>query len=272
LVKKSATAKKFAISIFAFVYSVLWLSIPVIAGDDFRYFNDAIDYWNDKKIEPLNKKIESPGSVEGKLKKQNDFDWKKHLDPQNPEFFKEGDHVPPEPFMEIVRNPSDENLKLWFQYIDKKNELMSTLQIRMAQFLEKEGKSLEPIVKESLKKQVQSVSSFSPDAKRYRFRLYFESTCPHCRRMFDTLKTLQDQGFYVEARQIDSHEEGLRDLPISSSRATKEEIQKYKIQSVPFLLIGDLKKKIVFQMTGFQTPESIFDLIQSHGEPKSEER
>ncbi len=90
--------------------------------------------------------------------------------------------------------------------------------------------------------------------------------------MFGTLKTLQEKGFYVEARQIDSRSDGLENLPIPSTRATPEEVQKYKIQSVPYLLIGDLKNEVVYPMTGFQTPESIFDLLQNHAHDSKRER
>lgn len=257
--------------IFPLGFLLAWLlSLAIVHASEFQYFEKEIDYWNTKK-EPA-KAEEAPASLPKKSEASSTFDWKKHLDPKNPEFFKEGDYTPPHAFMEIARNPTDENLKMWFSYIDKKNQLTTRLQERMSEFLAKEGKALEPVAKESLQEQVRSVPKIPVEAKRYRFRLYFDSTCPHCQQMFGTLKILQEKGFYVEARQIDARTEGLENLPLPSTRATPEEIQKYKIQSVPYLLIGDLKNKVVYPMTGFQTPESIFDLLQNHAHDSKRER
>ncbi len=240
-----------------------WLfSLAAVSGASFDYFSGEIDYWNAEKKKEVPKQDAVPQKAATEAKPK-EFNWEKHLDPKNPEFFKEGDYTPPEPFMEIVRNPSDENLKLWFKYLDRKSELSSRLQNRMSEYLAKEGKTLEPKVQASLRTQAASLPRVTPDAKRYRFRMYFDSTCPHCRQMFGTLKTLQDQGFFVEAKQLDSNVEALSDLPIVTSPASKEEVAKYKIESVPFLLIGDLKQEVVYQMTGFQSPESIFEHLQS---------
>ena len=46
------------------------------------------------------------------------------------EFFKEGDYSPPEPFMELARNPTDENIRMWFQYLDKKNWVFKYLNLK----------------------------------------------------------------------------------------------------------------------------------------------
>lgn len=256
-------AKKQNHFLFPLICLFAWIaSLVCTSANDFQYFDREIDYWNQKKEVPASKE---PKTALQENKSSTSFDWKKHLDPKNPEFFKEGDYTPPETFMEVARNPSDENLKKWFQYIDRKNEIASRLQVRMGEYLAKEGKNLEPSVKDSLQAQVASIHKIPLDAKRYRFRLYFDSTCPHCRQMFETLKTLQEKGFYVEARQIDARSEGLENLPLPTVRASKEEIEKYQIQSVPFLLIGDLKNQVVYQITGFQTPESLFEYL--HQQP-----
>lgn len=260
MAKRDSTFTLGLISLLAWI-----VSLSIARASEFHYFDQSIDYWNSNKSEKK-VEVESSKKVEASEKSES-FDWKKHLDPKNPEFFKEGDYTPPEAFMEITRNPTDENLKMWFQYIDKKNALATRLQTRMNEYLEKEGAKLEPAAKESLRATSSSFARIPEDSKRYRFRLYFDSTCPHCRHMFDTLKTLQDRGYYVEARQIDSRTETLEDLPLPTTRATPEEVQKQQIESVPFLLIGDLKSQAVYKMTGFQTPESIFELLHSHQPP-----
>ncbi len=258
--------------LFPWICLVAWLlSLDAVHASEFQYFEREIDYWNSAKKAPPAASLPA-NPTEKKQEDADSFDWKKHLDPKNPEFFKEGDHTPPEPFMEIVRNPSDKNLKNWFEYIDKKNRLTERLQERMVEYLAKEGKHLEADQKRELTAQVRSLPRTSPSVKRYRFRMYFDSTCPHCRRMFETLKTLQDQGYFVEARQIDSGTEGLQNLPIPTTPASRDEIKKFEIQSVPFLLVGDLDSQAVYRMTGFQTPESIFEHLQQAPNVSNRER
>lgn len=231
-------------------------------GADFNYFGTEIDYWHDKASKSMPSspaqvppKANPTPSVEGK------FSWDKYMDPKNKEFFKEGDYTPPEPFMETVRNPSDDNLKMWFAYIDKKNELTRRLQERMEEYLAKNGPQIEASGRDTLKAKLASLPVTAPDAKRYRFRMYFDSHCPHCRKMFGTLSELQAQGFYVEAKQVDSDSRGMEGLNIPVTRATQNELKEKDVQSVPVLLVGDMKLKTVYRLTGYQTTANVFTAI-----------
>ncbi len=106
----------------------------------------------------------------------------------------------------------------------------------------------------------QSISA--ADAKRFRIRMYFESTCPHCKRMMQTLKSLQMQGYFVEAYQIDDRSYDKALFPIATGKANPEDIKKYGIESVPFTLIADLKEKTVSQpITGFQSVDEIKNIM-----------
>jgi thiol-disulfide isomerase/thioredoxin len=100
------------------------------------------------------------------------------------------------------------------------------------------------------------------DVQRYRFRMYFNSTCPHCKHMFSTLGELQNRGFFVEARQIDRERGLVRELPFPAEFADPSEVKQKNIQSVPLLLVGDLKKKVVYRLNGFQTTTDVLKAIQ----------
>jgi hypothetical protein len=230
----------------------------------FSYFGSSeLDYWNNGKTAP----VEAPRATITSSDTKDAFSWKKYLDPRNKEFFREGDYTPPEPFMEIVRNPSDENLKLWFQYIEKKNDLSARLQTRMAEYLRgAQSGSLPAEAKTDLEQRAQKVASQSKsllDTKRFRFRMYFDSTCPHCRRMFDTLGELARLGFFVEARQIDTGPlTGFR-VTVPVERATAPELKARSISSVPLLLAGDLERKVVLKMTGYKSPNEVIQAIRA---------
>ena len=47
------------------------------------------------------------------------------------------------------------------------------------------------------------------------------------------------------------------------TKASKDDVEKHKITSVPFLLIGDLQKKVVYRLSGYQSTDSVFEAINA---------
>jgi thiol-disulfide isomerase/thioredoxin len=233
-------------------------------ANDFSFFGSGIDYWNDQK-----KEEKSPPAASAEKKSEEaatpnkKFDWKAHLDPNNKEFFREGEYTPPEPFMELVRNPTDENIKNWFAMIEKKNELSSRMMDRIQEYVAKNSAKLEPQSKAILVNAKESLQKSPPEASRYRFRFYFDSQCPHCKRMFETVADLQSRGFYVEAFQVDNADVALPGMTVAVTKASKADLDKHKITSVPLLLIGDLQKKLVYRLSGYQSTDSVFESINA---------
>lgn len=241
---------------------------PLGFSSEFEYFSKGVDFWNEVTSPPVpassQKPVEEKGeptAAKAEEVQKDKFPWEKHLDPKNKEFFKEGEYTPPEPFMELVRNPSDENLKMWFAYMDKKNELSTRLHERMSEYLAKNGGGIPNEQKQSIA-QLAPVNNQKVEPRNYRLRMYFSSTCPHCQKMMGTLSNLQDQGFYIEGRQIDRGSKGLMAAPFPVEFASPQETQQKNIQSVPLLLIGDLKKKLVYRLTGYQTTDAVISAIQ----------
>lgn len=220
------------------------------------YFSSGISFWGEEKSEKQMKPESSP-------EQEKTFPWDTYLDPRNKEFFKEGDYTPPEAFMEVVRNPTDQNLKNWVSYIQKKNELMRRFQKRLEDYSVSQRGMLpagDQSYLESISKPV-AKNQVPIDSGRYRFRMYFDSTCPHCKHMFQTLLELKELGFFVEAKQIDSAP--LVNLPLLISRATPNELKQKEVKSVPLLFVGDLRKKVVFRMPGYQSTADLLERIKS---------
>ncbi len=231
------------------------------SGHCFNYFLNDIDYWRSSEKDSArdNATEEQKPKLQKKRKK---FDWSRSLDPQNDEFFKEGNYTPPAPFMELARDPSDQNIKNWFSYIEKKNELSARLQSRVKQYLarnKKEASASREILASVAK------NSIGPPMpiKRFHFRMYFESSCPYCKKMIGTLKQLQSRGFYVEIRQIDPQPRMILSLPFPVTKATKKEIKEKNINSWPVLFIADRKKNVVYRLNGFRTSEQVLGFIRS---------
>jgi len=234
----------------------------------FDFFATDIDYWNEskrvQKPEPQNSEIPLKQNESNAPKKEEtSFDWKKQLDPKNDEFFKEGDYTPPAAFMELARNPTDQNIKNWFKFIEKKNLLSQRLSQRVAEYLRK-GKKLKSDEKENLNNAAKKLPKSVNDYDRFRFHMYFESSYSHCKRMFQTMKELQEMGYFVELKQIDSNPEIRRSLPFPVTQASKEELESKKINSWPVLFVGDLKKKVVYRLNGYRSTSEVISAIQSH--------
>ncbi len=273
----------FAVSSLLLVLTNVTFGSVSLMADEFKYFGGEIDYWNDRTPDPKpamnrTKPPTSTAMSETNGSKSGDktptgaaagdqtkggsfsggaFPWHQYLDPKNKEFFKEGDYTPPEPFMEIVRNPSDSNLKMWFEYIGKKNELSGRLAARMQEYLGKNAVSIASDDRDRINARIASLPRSAPNAKRFRFRLYFDSHCPHCKRMFETMADLQTRGYFVDARQVDRDARAVAGLPIPSEQASAAELQGKDIKSVPVLLVGDLTKKVVYRINGYQTTQQV---------------
>ncbi len=235
-----------------------------------QYFSKPIDYWNSSKkpaakAEP--KKVEQPtaplSTTEPTTTPKGEnkaFDWDKHANPKNDEFFKEGDYTPPPAFMELARNPNDENINRWFAMIEAKNKLMAKLQERIANYLQKSGKGIGDKEKQLLEQKKVALEPSSANTKRFRFRMYFDSTCPHCSRMMGTMKDLQDLGFYVEVRQIDKRPPSFP-VPFPITPATPEEVKEKHIDSWPVLFIADIDTQQLYRINGYLPANEVLNTL-----------
>ena len=215
----------------------------------FEYFDSpSLDYW---KIRPKAKK-----EKEGKEEKPP-FNWKNQLNPQKDAFFQEGSHRPPAAVVELMRHPTDENIKNWFSLIEKKNKITQRLHQKIAQYMKKHRNDFEKKEVDLARSNLNSLPKIDNNRQRFRFRLYFESTCSHCKSMMKTMKQLQDRGYYVELRQVDDDKKATQALPFPVLQATPRELSEKKINSWPVLLVGDLERKVVYRLNGYLTTQEV---------------
>ena len=84
--------------------------------------------------------------------------------------------------------------------------------------------------------------------------------------MTQTMRRLQDLGYYVELVQIDDDDPGaFAGLPFPVVTPAQGELATRKITSWPVLLIGDLKKKAVYRLDGYQTVENVLSALRRSG-------
>ena len=237
---------KVAILIFCFGFAE-----PLLAFD---YFNNKIEYWNQQK--PKKDEV-NPQPNE---KQDTNFDWEKYQNPKNDEFFKEGAYTPPKPLMELARNPSDKNIQNWFAYIETKNKLVAALQTRLQEYLKVNGKTASSEEKELAQEQVAQMSREPIDIKRYRFRLYFESSCPHCRNMLKTMEELRSLGYYIEIHQVDRRRPDY-EVPFPLIPASKKDLAERRINSWPTLFVADTSKKVTYRINGYLPKDQVLSVL-----------
>jgi len=238
---------------------ILFLAAVSSSAFGFEYFRSDIDYWHQKE-----RGLEArQGNIEKQDKKlKPKFDWQKQLDPQNEEFFREGDYLPPKPFMEVARDPSDRNIKNWLVLMEKKNNLRMNLQEKMQSYIRRNSSKMGEKSIEIVRSTSPRLEKIDPNYKRFRFRLYFHSQCPHCLKMMETMKQLSQKGFYVEIRQIDTDRKAIGNLSNPVIQATEQELKERKITSWPVLFAADVDVEKVYRLAGYRSLNEVFDALR----------
>ena len=185
--------------------------------------------------------------------KAKPFSWSDQLDIEKDQFFKEGDYIPPAPLIEALRRPTKENIENFEKWQAMRNLLLERYEAARLQYVAKNGASIPraPALAEVN----------TGDINKYRYLFYFESTCPHCHAMFQTINEMVRGGAYVEAIRIDKGEGEVRGLEIPWSFAKPDELKKLNVKAVPVLVAIDEKTKRAYQMTGKKTVREILQVI-----------
>lgn len=211
-----------------------------------EYFDGKIEYFSDKQQANSIK----PQSLESQ--KQKKFEWKTYLDERNDEFFKEGDYIPPAPFLEAMRNPSRQNILLFEKWNEKKNFLLNRFNQKRAEVL---GKS--PLPTEEVKTQDFSL------IKEFNFVFYFDSMCSSCKGMFEVVNSLVASDVFIEAVRLDDSENQVLGLSIPWSTTTKEERKHLNITAVPLLMAYKKGSRDAYKIVGKKSVLEISEILKN---------
>ena len=95
----------------------LILNLFTSIGARGEMFDSPINYFEKDKVEEKKQKPEKETKTLQKdkfHKNQKKFNWNLYLNENSDEFFKEGNYIPPAPFMEALRRPTRKNI-LFFE-------------------------------------------------------------------------------------------------------------------------------------------------------------
>lgn len=230
------------------------LMFPLCSFADVNFFETEINFWDEKKKDIRKESVSK--------KKDTKFEWSKYKNIENDEFFKEGNHIPPKPFMEVARRPTEENIKNWLDYIKMKNDVQARFLAALNSY--KSKVNLPPESKQLIMQKTKNLPKpVILPSKKVTVTTYFLTTCPACKRMFKTLDELQKMGVYVEAIQVDS-EKSLKfgvSVPIYKiNKKEKEGLMSSGI-GVPYSIVRVGGKAI--PVSGFQTTRSLLQSLNN---------
>lgn len=225
---------------------ILGFSSQALAG----VFSDGVKFFDEGSTgtpRPVPEKtIEQP--------KTSKFSWSEQLDIEKDQFFKEGDYTPPAPFIEALRRPTKENILNFEKWQAMRNLLLQRYETARAQYVQQNGVTMP-------KAQAQVTNVDEQDIEKYHYVFYFESTCPSCHAMFQTINEMVQRGVYVEAVRVDKNSNEVQGLNIPWTFANPEELKKLNLKAVPVLVAIDEKTKKAYQMTGRKSIKQILQVI-----------
>jgi len=221
-----------------------------------QFFDSPIEYFDEENVEkkesqPIAKESSEPAETQS-------FKWDNYLDENKDEFFREGDYIPPAPFLEVVRRPTAKNILLFEKWKEKKNQLLKRYNERRIAVLGLKGLSASPIIEQK----TGPSKGVYEQLKEYRMVFYFDSKCPSCKGMYQVVNQLSDNGVYVEAVRLDAGENLIERLRVPWSVATAKEMSVLKISAVPMLIIFEERTKQAFKVVGKKSAEEILSIIQ----------
>lgn len=234
------------------IISLFMLSLSSYA--DVNFFETEINFWGESK-----KNIPKKDIIK---KKETKFEWSKYQNIENDEFFKEGNHIPPKPFMEVARRPTEENIKNWLAYIKMKNDMQARFLAALNKY--KRKMNLSPKSAQLIEKKTYSLPKpISLPSKKITVTTYFLTTCSACKRMFKTLAELQKMGVYVEAIQVDSEKNLKSGVSVPVYKINKKEKEGLMNSGigVPYSIVRVGKKAV--PLSGFQTPNSLLQALNN---------
>lgn len=224
-------------------------------------FDSPISYFDEDKSEGKKQKIEKEAKKEsGKDtdKKSRKFNWNLYLNEDNDEFFKEGNYIPPAPFMEAMRKPTRRNILFFEEWKNKRNRLLSRYNKERNRILGLKGRKV------GIKTNNEEVYN---GLRKYRIIFYFSATCSACKRMFNVMNRLVDNGVYVEAVRVDKVNSTVTGLKIPWSPLSVKEYSLIKKSRVPLLMIFDDELQKAFKIVGAKSAKEILAIIQQSTRP-----
>ena len=188
-------------------------------------------------------------------------EWDKYIDESKDEFWKEGNYLPDQGFVILLKDPTLENAKLWLLRMEKKAkraEEVMALVLKAQKELVKEG-----IMKDRYDMVLSKNKEFQPLQKLYQDNLktltYFFLFKPGCHACSKTAKILEDFPNVVPLQVTKDKLHHWSSLPKTNhaSDATKDDYLKNGV--VPVVVVADPTVGRVTKLEGLQSKKQLLE-------------
>ncbi len=188
--------------------------------------------------------------------------WQHLIDPKNPEFWREGNHVPDEGYLRLFQEMTPESAKLLILrgeikalYMQKALALLENAQRELVQAgLVRDRYNTVTASGPQIVRQ-QPTPQLHPDQlKGLQYFFIFSPTCPHCKRLAESLMGLQNVYPLQADKSAIFHFPGMH----PSEYATSETLKKYAPDgAVPVLVIHRMKDNRAVVLRGSMSAEEV---------------
>lgn len=177
--------------------------------------------------------------------------WQELLDPNHPEFWREGNHQPDAGFVLFATNPTPENAKLWLLRMDKKSKRLA----KMQKIIEKS--ELELIANDEISDTNHRADAMMSAKNETEIFFLFSPSCKYCQQ-----QTTQLAGLNVIPLQM--YGEKIKHWPNFSPSHFADEKTKFRYQGkgTPVLLIHNSKTNQLVELVGLTDRLTLAKAIQ----------
>ena len=187
--------------------SLAWLVAPAPANAGGGWFeSDCISYWGDAC-----RRADTPAALPAEEKEEVTsirdadalpFSWDAYRDPANLVYWDDGgEWQPSRPFMELVRDPTAENMRKYRRWTEDKAQVAADLQRLLALDVAVTGPRIpSPVLDVNMESELdQVVRDPTPamDWGQVRIVYFYQSSCPHCQRSVAVVDALERFGATV---------------------------------------------------------------------------
>jgi thiol-disulfide isomerase/thioredoxin len=218
------------------------LATKALGGE---WFGSPLDYWGGSPYgtsPPPPAQVSAPDSPQAPRSApqaasatERPFDWSDYTDPTQPEFWREGDHTPPAPLLELIRDPSPENIERYRAWTSQKLEVSAQVSALLAQ--------------------AEQPAQVSWDGVQVVY--FYARGCGYCQQNTPHVLELQELGADVMPVHLDSPSPALP----TSTPWTEEMGQLVAVQGTPtWVLVEDGQRRVV---RGFATVQRLEDELRA---------
>jgi len=219
-----------------------------------NHFGSPIDYWGVESPaqQTSAESTKSTNHPNKNLSKTHDDQWKEILDPNNDEFYREGNHIPPKAMLEAVKKPTTENIKKFLAHKKLKEE---KFRIFAKKVLEQEQREIQGLFVETPKN-----TTKLKHPQSFKMRVYYSTNCPYCKKYLPEIEPLNKNGIDIEFVKMNPGAKDIINFP-KMRDATEVELKKISRFGVPYTVIADLNKRKTYSIKGFKTKSQVINII-----------